>query len=193
MVDQHRDPRDPWVDVRTRHGLPADEIISAWQKVIRRGHPENAALIAYEMATTSPELEMYLWKRLQVISVEDIGWGDPHAPVLVRALFEMVRDLNRTDGERLLYAIAAVRYLCACKKDRSNDEMINWVIREVESGKRLPEIPEYAIDMHTARGQAMGRGPRHFWKEGTLLQPELEDRDRTYRERMMKLLDEAGE
>ncbi len=188
MADQQR---DPWVDVRTRHGLPADEIISALQKEIRRGHTENAALIAYEMATTSPELEMYLWKRLQVISVEDIGWGDLHAPVLVRALFEMVRDLNRTDGERLLYAIAAVRYLCACKKDRSNDEMINWVIQEVESGHRLPEIPEYAIDMHTARGKAMGRGPRHFWEEGAKLEPELTDRDQTYRDRVMKLLDES--
>ena len=190
MVDQHR---DPWVDVRTRNGLPADEIISALQKEIRRGQTENAALIAYEMATTSPELEMYLWKRLQVISVEDIGLGDPSAAVLIRSLAEMVRDLNRTDGERLLYAIYAVRYLCDCKKDRSNDEMINWVIREVESGRRLPEIPDYAIDMHTARGKAMGRGARHFWEEGTILQPELEDRDRTYRERMMKLLDEAGE
>lgn len=189
MVDQHR---DPWVDVRTRHGLPADEIISALQKEIRRGHSENAALIAYEMATTSPELEMYLWKRLQVISVEDIGWGDPHAAILIRSLFEMVRDLNRTDGERVLYAIHAVRYLCACKKDRSSDEMINWVIHEVESGRRLPEIPDYAIDMHTARGQAMGHGTRHFWEVGAILQPELEERDRTYRDRMMKLLDEAG-
>ena len=190
MVEKNR---DPWVDVRTRHGLPADEIISALQKEIRRGQAENAALIAYEMATTSPELEMYLWKRLQVISVEDIGWGDPHAAVLIRSLFEMVRDLNQADGERLLYAISAVRYLSACKKDRSNDEMINWVIREVESGRRLPEIPEYAIDMHTARGKAMGRGSRHFWEVGAFLQPELEERDRTYRDRIMKLLDEAGE
>ena len=190
MVEQNR---DPWVNVRTRHGLPADEIISALQKEIRRSKTENAALIAYEMATTSQELEMYLWKRLQVISVEDIGLGDPTAPVLIRSLFEMVRDLNRTDGERLLYAVAAVRYLCACKKDRSNDEMINWVIREVESGGRLPVIPDYAIDMHTARGKAMGRGTRHFWEVGAILKPELEDRDRTYRERVMKLLDEAGE
>lgn len=190
MVDQRG---DPWVNVQTRHGLPADEIISALQKEIRRGQTENAALIAYEMASTSPELEMYLWKRLQVISVEDVGLGDPHAVVLIRSLFEMVRDLDRSDGERMLYAIYAVRYLCACKKDRSGDEMINWVIREVESGRRLPEIPDYAIDMHTARGKAMGRGTRHFWEEGTILQPELEERDRTYRDRMMKLLDEAGE
>ena len=95
MVDQRG---DPWVNVQTRHGLPADEIISALQKEIRRGQTENAALIAYEMASTSPELEMYLWKRLQVISVEDVGLGDPHAVVLIRSLFEMVRDLDRSDG-----------------------------------------------------------------------------------------------
>jgi len=185
--------RDPWVNVKTYNGFQADHVISALQKEIRRGNTENAALLAYEMIITSSALEDYFWHRIKVISVEDIGWGDPHAAVLIRSLYEMVRDLNRTDGERLLYAIYAVRYLCACKKDRSNDEMINWVIREVESGRRLPEIPEYAIDMHTARGKAMGRVAHHFWEEGTILQPELEERDRTYRDRMLKLLDEAGE
>ena len=66
--------QDPWVNVRTRHDFAADEIISALQKEIRRSNTENAALLAYEMATTSPELEAYLWRRLLVISVEDIGW-----------------------------------------------------------------------------------------------------------------------
>ena len=47
---------DPWVKVRTRHDFAADEVISALQKEIRRGNTENAALLAYEMATTSPEL-----------------------------------------------------------------------------------------------------------------------------------------
>ena len=93
--------RDPWVDVKTRHGLPADEVISSLQKEIRRGNTENAALIAYEMATTSPQLEAYLWKRLLVISVEDIGWGDLQAPVLIHTLYQMVGALDRQDGERL--------------------------------------------------------------------------------------------
>jgi replication-associated recombination protein RarA len=181
--------RDPWVDVKTRHGLPADEVISALQKEIRRGHTENAALIAYEMATTSPEMEAYLWKRLQVISVEDVGWGNLQAPVLVHTLYEMVHALDRQDGERLLYAIHAVRFLCSCPKDRSSDEMVNWMIRSVEGGL-LPEIPDYAVDMHTARGQKMGRGVRHFIEEGARLEPELEGRDKTFRERWLKMLAE---
>ncbi len=183
--------RDPWVDVKTRHGLPADEIISSLQKEIRRGNTENAALIAYEMATTSPEMERFLWKRLLVISVEDIGWGDVQAPVLLNTLYQMVNELDRADGERLLYAIHAVRYLCACQKDRSSDEMVNWLMKEVENGNLLPTIPEYAIDMHTARGQKMGRDVRHFLEEAARVSPELETRDKQYRERLLKLI-QAG-
>jgi sugar/nucleoside kinase (ribokinase family) len=47
--------RDPWVDVKTRHGLAADQVISALQKEIRRGHTETAAMLTYEMATTHAE------------------------------------------------------------------------------------------------------------------------------------------
>ncbi len=182
--------RDPWVDVRTRHGLPADEIISSLQKEIRRGHTENAALIAYEMATTSPEMEAYLWKRLLVISVEDVGWGDLQAPVLLHTLYQMVKMLDRQDGERLLYAVHAVRYLCACQKDRSSDEMVNWLMRVVENGSALPTIPEYALDMHTHRGQEMGRDVNHFLNVAAQVAPELPNRDTTYRERLLKLLKE---
>ena len=183
--------RDPWVDVKTRHGLAADELISSLQKEIRRGHTENAVLIAYEMATTSPELEAYLWKRLLVISVEDVGWGNLQAPVLLNSLAQMVRALDRSDGERLLYAVHAVRFLCSCPKDRSSDEMINWVKHAVEKEGLLPVVPDYALDMHTARGQQMGRGVRHFIEQGAQLAPELADRDTTYRERWLKQLEQA--
>jgi replication-associated recombination protein RarA len=182
--------RDPWVNVRTRHDFPADEVISALQKEIRRGNTENAALLAYEMVTTSPEMEAYLWRRLLAISVEDVGWGDLQAPVIVYTLHQVNQSFSRGDGERLLFAIHAVRYLCACQKDRSSDEMTIWIKREVESGRLLPTIPDYALDMHTARGSKMGRGLRHFFEEGTKLIAELPDRNTTYRQRMLELLDE---
>ena len=189
MTSRHK--QDPWVNVRTRHDFPADEVISALQKEIRRGNTENAALLAYEMVTTSPELEAYLWHRLQVISVEDVGWGDLQAPVLIHALHQINQSFDRQKGERLLFAIHAVRYLCACHKDRSSDEMTMWIKRQVESGRLLPTIPDYALDMHTARGGKMGRDLRHFLEEGAKLTPELTDRDTTYRQRMLKLLDQS--
>jgi replication-associated recombination protein RarA len=181
--------RDPWVNVKTFNGFQADHVISALQKEIRRGNAENAALLAYEMIITSPALEDYLWHRLQVISVEDIGFGETLAPLLIQSLSEMTRACDRAVGERKLYAIHAVRYLCACKKDRSSDEMINWINHAGASGKLLPVIPEYALDMHTAEGQAKGRGRRHFFEEASRTHPEVDDRDRTYLERILKMLD----
>ena len=180
--------RDPWVDVKTFHGFQADHVISALQKEIRRGNTENAALLAYEMIITSPALEDYLWHRLKVISVEDIGFGEPLAPILMQNLFEMNSSCDRGVSERRLYAIHAVRYLCLCRKDRSTDEMINWINYATRLGHVLPVIPEYALDMHTAEGQKKGRGRRHFFEEASRVIPEVQDRDRTYLERIMKML-----
>jgi replication-associated recombination protein RarA len=184
--------RDPWVDVKTFNGFQADHVISALQKEIRRGNTENAALLAYEMIITSPALEDYLWQRLKVISVEDICMGEPMAPVLIQSLFEMTDACDRSVGERKLYAVHAVRYLCLCKKDRSSDEMINWISHAGELDKALPVIPEYALDMHTAEGQKKGRGRRHFFEEASRIIPELPNRDKTYLERIIKMLD-SGE
>jgi replication-associated recombination protein RarA len=183
--------RDPWVDVKTFHGFAADEIISALQKEIRRGHTENAALIAYEMVITSEPMEAYMWKRLLVISVEDVGFGEPQAPVLINSIYQMVKDMNREDGERKLFAVHAVRYLCACKKDRSSDEMINWIMKAEEKEGLRPTIPEWTLDMHTARGQKMGRDEIYFLEEAAKVEPELEPRDKTYRERLLKILKEG--
>jgi replication-associated recombination protein RarA len=183
--------RDPWVNVRTRHDFGADEVISALQKEIRRGNTENAALLAYEMMTTSPELDAKLWHRLMVISVEDIGMGDPQAPILINTLYQMKQTLGTQAPEGLLFGLHAVRVLCEAQKDRSSDEMTWWIKREVEGGRLKPSIPDYALDMHTARGQEMERGYEHFLQEGAKLHPERLDRDLTYQKRLTKLLEEG--
>ena len=181
-------PHDPWQAVTTINGFKADHVISALQKEIRRNNSENACLLANEMALTSPALEDYLWQRLMIISVEDVGFGEPNAPVLINSIHQMLQTLDRSVAERRLFAIHAVRYLCQCLKDRSSDEMINWINAGVASGELRPNIPDYALDMHTADGQAMGRGKKHFWTEGTVLSPEMPNRDKTYLRKMQQLL-----
>lgn len=183
--------RRRWSEVQTLHGLPGDQIASALQKEIRRGQTENAALIAHEMVISGSDMEAYLWSRLMVISVEDIGFGEPNAPVLINALYQMVQSLHPEAGERKLFAIHAVRYLCGCQKDRSSDEMAGWIAHVVAKDGVRPAIPDYALDGHTVAGRALGRGIRYFYEEGAKLEPELPNRDTKYRTRLMALLDEG--
>jgi replication-associated recombination protein RarA len=182
--------QDPWTKIRTRHDLPVDEVISALQKEIRRGKTENAVLLAYEMLTTSSELEAKLWQRLLVISVEDIGWGDLNATTIVNALYQMHLNPGLIEGDRFLFAIHAVRFLCVCQKDRSSSELLSWLKVKVEKEGTLPDIPDYAIDRHTFRGQQMGRGTKHFLAEGAVVNPELPGREKKYREYLLKLLND---
>lgn len=184
--------QDPWTRVRTRHGFQADEVISGLQKEIRRANTENAVLLAYEMLTTSPELEAKLWQRLKIISVEDIGWGELQAPRLILALDRMRAEFDYQSVERTLLAVHAVRVLASLPKDRSSDEMAAWIRHQVEQGELRPHIPDYALDVHTARGQQMGRGRRHFLEEAAQIAPERPGRDRTYRERLLQALEDEG-
>jgi replication-associated recombination protein RarA len=179
---------DPWVKVKTFHGLPTDQVISALQKEIRRGNTENAVLLAYEMSITSPELETYLWQRLMVISVEDIGFGDTNAPVLIHTLYQMIEKFHLSPNERKVMAVHGVRYLCSRLKDRSSDEMYNLVKHAVEKEGVRPVIPDYALDMHTEKGRAMGRGKRHFYQEGAKVSPEMPGREASYLQRLMEIL-----
>ena len=180
--------QDPWTRVRTFHDFPADEVISALQKEIRRGHTENATLLAYEMLITSPELEAYLWQRLQVISVEDIGYGNLQAPVLVETLYQMHQRIPRPRGDRYLFAIHAVRVLAESEKERGSDFLLNWLSRAVSDEGVRPQIPDYALDMHTKRGQEMGRDFEHFLNEASKVSPELPEQDTTYRDRLIAML-----
>ena len=84
-MNDRRDPgEDPWASVTTSTGLPADEVISTLQKSIRRGDVRNAVLCALDLAATSPELDTFLWDRLHVIAVEDVGFGNASAVAVDR-------------------------------------------------------------------------------------------------------------
>jgi replication-associated recombination protein RarA len=184
---------DPWARVETARGLAADELTSALQKSIRRGLVENALLVAYEMCSSSPELEEHLWRRLEVISVEDVGFGSAQAPVIVDALYRMHLRVPRGRGDRFLFAAHAVRLLATSVKDRTSDEMATWAAHVVEQGERTPEVPDVALDMHTRRGQELGRGLEHFLKEGAVVENELPDRDLTYRERVLEIAEKTDD
>ena len=180
-------PYDPWGQVTTRNGIQGDLVISALQKSIRRGLAEEAVTFAYEMYITSEQFEDKLWRRLQAISVEDVGFGDLSAPVLMNALNQMRQNFPYTDGDRPLFFVHAIRYLAAARKDRTSDNLKNIVKIQSAHG-HVPDIPDFAFDKHTEKGRAMGRDFKHFLEEGSRLENELEV-DEDYRDRLLSLLE----
>jgi replication-associated recombination protein RarA len=186
-----KQPPDPWQRTSTEHGFAADEVISALQKSIRRGLVDNALLLGWEMFVTSPEMEAMLWSRLCVISVEDVGLGNAQAPILVNTLFGMHRRYPRPEHDRFMFAAHAIRVMAGGPKDRTTDEMASWARQSVRLGERLPEIPDAALDMHTRRGQEMGRDYRWFVEEASRVIPEIPDKDQTYRRWIVEALDKG--
>jgi replication-associated recombination protein RarA len=178
---------DPWRKVISRNGIQGDLLISALQKSIRRGLVEEAVTFAYEMYITSAQFEEKLWRRLQAISVEDVGFGDLNAPILINTLNQMRQNFPYTDADRPIFFVHAIRYLAAAKKDRTSDNLKNIIITEFEYG-RQPTIPDFALDMHTEKGRSMGRGFKHFLEEGSRVENELEV-DENYKMRLLELLD----
>ena len=187
MIDV-KQPPDPWQRTTTEHGFAADEVISALQKSIRRGLVDNALLLGWEMYVTSAEMEAMLWSRLGVISVEDVGLGNPTAPILVETLDRMHERYPRPQHDRFLFAAHAIRVMASGAKDRTTDDMVNWAKHSVALGERLPEIPDVALDMHTRRGEEMGRDYRWFMEEASKVIPEIPDKDQTYRQWILDAL-----
>lgn len=182
---------DPWSKIISRNGIPGDELVSGLQKSIRRGLEREASMIAYEMYITSLQFEEKLWRRLQAISVEDVGYGNLEAPNLIHTLNQMRQNFPYTDGDRPIFFIHAIRVLCQSKKDRSSDHLKNIIIKQFEQGV-TPEIPDYAYDMHTQKGIEMGRDFKHFLEHASKVENELNVTN-TYKEELLKLLDKLDD
>ena len=162
--------------LQTPEGYPFDEAVSALQKSIRRGLEEDAMFWAAELETRYHD---YLWKRLQVISIEDIGIADPQVVLYVAEMRRLYQELRKEyDKEpkkksrsfRMVLG-NAILAMCRAKKSRIGDEFQIAIYGRREAGWKL-EIPDYALDRHTSRGRGMKRGQEHFWSEGVKLSNE---------------------
>ena len=181
---------DAWAYTTSKHGISADLLISAVQKCIRRGMEDLAMRFAYELYITSNFHEEKLWTRLLVISVEDIGFGDPNAMVIVNTLNQIRKEFPYGDGDRPIFFLYAIRYLCRCKKERSTDHVKNIIMKENEKGE-IPEIPEWTIDMHTNKGRfELGREVFYFMNEASKVEPLWEEYDDTYWKQLYKMYED---
>jgi len=176
--------QDPYTKLTSPRGIPVDQLVSVLQKEIRRGHVDNAVLAAYEMLSTSADVAEHLWRRLRIIAVEDVGMGEPLAPLLLNCLHENFRAIP--DAATMM-AVHAVRLLATAKKDRTSGEHADLVAAKVKSGELAVTVPDYALCVHTRAGQEMGRGLTHWWENGAQVRNELPTADHSYRDELIEL------
>ncbi len=173
----------------TVNGYNYFEVISTIQKAIRRGDEPNALFFSIEVVMSGKDEA--LWRRLKVITSEDVGLATLSAPAVIESLhsaYKEAKKLKKPSYPERLMITHAVLFLCRAKKSR----LIDWATLTAFKGHldNLLPIPEYAFDMHTVKGRKLGHDIHHFAQEGSKLnnhrkQP-LEDE---YKRKAIELLD----
>lgn len=135
----------------TKMGYDLFEIISALQKSIRRGKEDDALYFGAEILDSG--FSNVAWKRILVMSTEDIGLANPVAPVVINAYKQRFNEL-KDDGERRfrLPYIQAILYLVRSKKSRHTDWALNyWFDSHLGTSHDKPK-PEQPSAIPTIKG-----------------------------------------
>ncbi len=153
----------------TKKGYNLMEASSAFQKAVRRGLEDVALYFAVEMFNSN--YGEYVWKRIKIISSEDIGLAEPNCPAIIQGLYQSyVEQVKKKDTKHFperLFLVHAILYLCRAKKSR----LIDWTLLYYweKHDKEYMEIPDFAFDQHNGKGRRMGRSLKHFYEEGSQL------------------------
>jgi replication-associated recombination protein RarA len=170
-------------------GLEPFECLSALQKCIRRGHEREAMEFAVELIHTSKAYCSMVANRLELIAHEDIGLADPQAVVFTATACEQARrfyDPDQLAKSRMILG-NVIRYLCRANKSREGDHFQAACGLNALLNGYVPNVPDVAHDMHTAKGRRMGRGVDHFMEEGTKLSPVAATHTDPYRDEAAQL------
>jgi replication-associated recombination protein RarA len=157
----------------TKSGLPAMACVSAMQKSIRRGLEREAMEFACELIHTSKPMHTMVLNRLEIIAHEDIDviaapWI---VPFVAAAVAQSKERYGKHVGEARLIVGNIIRLLCRAPKSRAGCHFAAAIGLRSLLEDFAPAILDYALDMHTMKGKAMGRGLDHFRKEGAKLVP----------------------
>lgn len=159
---------------KTAGGHQVFEVVSALQKSIRRGQMDDALYWATDLHYSG--YDAWLWKRLLVITSEDVGPAWREGPTVIRSLFENWKDVHKKPNNAgPIYWGHAVFLLCRQGKTRVVDHALSVHLAAHDELHR--EIPDYALDMHTARGKGLSRGIDFFLAEAAKVYPEVDDPD----------------
>ena len=152
----------------TRKGYDFFEVSSAFQKSVRRGVEHDALFFGTELAGSG--YANYLWKRMFVIVSEDIGLANDQILLQIQALhnsWKIISDKNIEEGQ--IPIVHAILLLVRSPKSRIVDNAKMWTLKS----DYRPDIPDYALDVHTRRGKIKGRSYDFFLTTGSVLNNEI--------------------
>lgn len=142
--------------VYTVNGYEFGEAASAIQKCVRAGLEFEALYFALELAEAG--YDNYVWKRLSIMAVEDVGIADPNVIAIVNACRETWMAYRKVEKgkarlpETNIMAHAIVT-MCRAKKSRECDDLAYLMELKRKQGLKL-EMSGWIIDGHTGQGKA---------------------------------------
>lgn len=150
--------------ILTRKNYDFFECSSAFQKSIRRGVERDAIFFGTELAGSG--YAQYLWKRMMIISSEDIGLANPNIVTQIQSLYQNWQIISaKNHEEAIIPIINAILLLSRSPKSRIVDNAKMFALKS----DYKPDVPDYALDTHTRRGKKMGRSLQFFLDEGSKL------------------------
>lgn len=157
-------------DIRTKGGYDGSEVVSSLQKCVRRGEESEALFWAVELYNSG--YGEWCWKRLRIMSSEDVGLAVPGISAEIWALYCMFKESAKNKEDKAepqrLFLTHAVFLLCRARKSRLIDWALIWAW--LTHSHRKLVVLDVALDKHTARGRLKRRGWAHFFEEGSLLE-----------------------
>lgn len=153
----------------TIKGYDMFEASSAFQKAIRRCDEKQALFFMAEFYDSGKA--EYLWKRMMIIVAEDIGLAEPAMHTHIRELylsFQWMLAKNDKKKSERLFLTQAVLMMIRCRKSR----LVDWALNITWDShfETQLEIPDWAIDIHSAKGKRMGKTINNFLNEGSHLE-----------------------
>ncbi|HEV7382809.1 MAG TPA: hypothetical protein VGN64_23600, partial [Dyadobacter sp.] len=181
-------------DIKTENGYDFFEISSALQKCIRRGLEDEALFWSVELYNSG--FSEYIWKRLRIMSSEDVGLAEPVISSEIWALYCMFKEQAKKKEDanqpQRLFLTHAVLLLCRSRKSRLIDSALLWAWL-THQFRKLP-VPDFAYDKHNERGRQLKRGWGHFFREGTILANHApQAREEEFKQRAMKAINDPGD
>lgn len=155
---------------KTKNGYDLALVRSTLQKCIRFGDEVNAGYWAAELYDSG--FANYLFTILNCICNEDIGHADPALVGAVMSNLVFQKELWKEKKGKCEVRPALgmiILMLCRARKTRAGDNFWQYIENKRTLGWRQ-EIPDFALDEHTAEGRKMGRWWRFWIRIGSALQ-----------------------